>query len=261
MSSKYETVLFDVSDDHVATITINRPKSMNTFNQLMLNEFEDIWHIIREDDHIKTVVCRANMESRAFSAGADRKQGIYFDPNIWSRRDPSDTMSPKQMNVWKPVITACHGLVVAGSFYCVNEADIVICSEETEFLEPHVTSGRVAALEPICLSRRIPLGDVLRMALMGNHERIGAETALRISLVSEIVPRDQLWERAHEIAALIATHPSDALQGTVKAIWEGLDVSRQDAIDGGLTYTASGNKRGMAEADQTIMKAPKYAVR
>src|SRR5207245_9679082 len=87
----------------------------------------------------------------------------------------------------------------------------------------------------------------LRIALMGNDERVTAETALRISLVTEVVPRAELWERAHEIAAGIARKPSSATQGTVRAIWESLDRPYRAAMQQGLIHTRTGNPIGAAE--------------
>ncbi|MGV0804025.1 enoyl-CoA hydratase-related protein, partial [Mycolicibacterium elephantis] len=69
----------------------------------------------------------------------------------------------------------------------------------------------------------VGIGETLRIALMGNDERVSADTALRIGLVSEVVSSEMLWERAHEIAARIAAKPPSATQGTVKAIWESLE--------------------------------------
>ena len=105
----------------------------------------------------------------------------------------------------------------------------------------------ICALEPIGLMRRIGLGETLRIALMGNDERVGADSALRIGLVSEVVAADQLWGRAHEIAAAIAAKPPSATQGTVKAIWESLDKPYRAALDQGLIYTRLGNPLGTAE--------------
>ena len=95
--------------------------------------------------------------------------------------------------------------------------------------------------------RRIGLGETLRIALMGNDERVSADTALRIGLVSEVVAADQLWNRAHEIAATIAAKPPSATQGTVKAIWESLDKPYRAALEQGLIYTRLGNPLGTAE--------------
>src|SRR3546814_10280671 len=94
------------------------------------------------------------------------------------------------MNCWKPVIAAVHGMAAGGAFYWLNESDIIICSEDATFFDPHVTYGMTSALEPIGMTYHMPLHDVLRMVLLGNDERIGAGTALRIGLVSEITTRE-----------------------------------------------------------------------
>jgi len=110
-----------------------------------------------------------------------------------------------------------------------------------------VSAGLVCALEPIGLMRKVGLGEALRIALMGNDERVGADTALRVGLVSEVVSPERLWSRAHEIAATIAAKPPSATQGTVKAIWESLDKPYRAALDQGLIYTRLGNPIGTAE--------------
>ena len=99
-----------------------------------------------------------------------------------------------------------------------------------------------SALEPIgLLKRNIPLGDVLRWALLGNEERLTAETAMRLGIVTEIVPRADLWERAHELAAEIASRRPEAIQGSVRAIWESLDMTRSAALQNGILFTHIGN--------------------
>ncbi len=245
--SPYQTLLYETSDDHVATVTLNRPEAMNAFNRTMCDEFRDIWRRVREDDDVHAVVLRA-AEGRAFSAGLDIKSDYGQPDDIWNHEDPGEPLSPKWNKCWKPVVCAVHGICTAGAFYFVNESDIVICSEDATFFDSHVSSGRVAVLEPIGLSRRIHLGDVLRMALLGNDERITAQTALRIGIVTEVTPVDALWSRAHELAAQIAEKPSVSTQGTVRAIWESLDKGRQAALDQGLAYTRLANPIGEDQA-------------
>jgi len=97
----------------------------------------------------------------------------------------------------------------------------------------------------------------LRIALMGNDERIGADTALRIGLVSEVISPDRLWVRADEIAATIAAKPPSATQGTVKAIWESLDKPYRTALEQGLIYTRLGNPLGKAELANQSESAPR----
>ena len=139
--------------------------------------------------------------TRAFCAGLDIKSDYGQPENVWNHEDPGELLSPKWQKMCKPVVCAVQGMCTAGALYFVNEADIVICSEDATFFDSHVSAGLVSALEPIGLMRKVGLGDALRMALMGNDERVCADTALRIGLVTEVVTADALWTRAHEIAA------------------------------------------------------------
>jgi len=251
----YSQIRYETGDDHVATITIDRPDRLNTFTDTMADEFVDAWRRVREDDAVHAVVLRGAPESRAFSTGIDVAEGMEMlrHANVWRQSDPGEKLGPKHNDVWKPVVCAMHGLVAAGAFYWVNEADIAICSEDTQFFDPHVTFGMVAALEPIGLSRRILLGDVMRMALLGSHERMGAHTALRVGLVSEVTARDDLHARAHALAAIIASQPSAATQGTVRAVWESLDLGLTPALRQAVRYWQVGNPQGEAQIDRGNM--------
>lgn len=264
MAQQFETVLFEKSPDKVATITINRPEQLNSFTWTMCQEFRQLWSDLAEDEEVNAIVLRA-APGRAFSTGVDVWKGgnVLGSDQLWNRRDPGELLGPKQNRCWKPVITAVHGLCGGGALYWVNESDIVICSQDAEFFDPHVTYGMTAALEPIGLRWRIALPEVLRMALMGNDERIGAQTALRISLVTEVVELEQLWSRAHEIAATIAAKPSAATQGTVRAIWESLDTTRNASLQTALKYCLLGNAEGQKEVSRdSLMKQKKsYSVR
>jgi enoyl-CoA hydratase/carnithine racemase len=246
--SDYETVVFEAADN-VATVTLNRPHRLNAFTRQMCDEFVHIWKRVREDDEIRAVVLRAAGE-RAFSTGVDVKEGYDFGTNAWHAIDPGVYLGPKQQHVFKPVVAALNGMVAGGAFYWVNECDIAICSTDATFFDPHVSFGLTAALEPIGLARRVPLGDVLRIALLGNDERVCAETALRIGLVTEVVEPEDLWERAHALALSIAAKPAAAVQGTVRAIWESLDLPRSAALRTGLMYPQIGNAQPGAPIEQ-----------
>jgi enoyl-CoA hydratase/carnithine racemase len=256
----YTTILYEVGDDHVATITLNRPDKLNSFNQTMCDEFSTVWAEVRLDDAVHAVVLRAAGE-RAFCTGVDVKEGLDWPENPWSQRDPSTQLGPRSNQVWKPVVVACHGMTAGGAFYWLNEADIIICADDTTFFDPHVSYGLTAALEPIGLARRINLGDALRIALLGLDERLSAERALQIGLVTEIVPRDGLWARAHALAASIAAKPPAAVQGTVRAVWESLDLARSVAQAHGLAYTQIGNPLGTAQVDRDSFARPDWKLR
>jgi enoyl-CoA hydratase/carnithine racemase len=242
----YTTIRHEVGDDKVATITLDRPEVLNAFDRTMCEEIRAVWHEIKLDPAVNAVVLRAEGD-RAFSSGLDTKTAYGQPDDIWNHEDPGELLSPKWQKCWKPVVCAVQGICTAGAFYFLNEADIVICSPEATFFDSHVTFGLVCALEPIGLMRKVGLAQTLRIALSGNDERVTAETALQIGLVTEIVPRDELWARAHEIAAGIARKPSSATQGTVRAIWESLDRPYRAAMEQGLIYTRLGNPIGQAE--------------
>lgn len=243
----FETIRLDLDPAvRVATLTLNRPERLNAFDRTMCEEIAQVWQRLRIDDRVHAVVLRAAGD-RAFCAGLDIKSSYGQPSGIWHHEDPGELLSPKWQKMWKPVICAVHGMCTAGAFYFVNESDVVLCSDDATFFDSHVSAGLVSALEPVGLMRRIGLGETLRIALLGNDERVGADTALRIGLVSEVVTRDTLWARAHEIAVTIAAKPPTAIQGTVKAIWESLDKPYRAALDQGLIYTRLGNPLGTTE--------------
>jgi enoyl-CoA hydratase/carnithine racemase len=246
---QYETVIYEADySSKVATLTLNRPDALNAFDRTMCEEVADVWRRIREDAGINAVVLRASGE-RAFSAGVDIKKDYGQPDDIWNHEDPGELLSPKWQKLWKPIVCAVQGMCTAGAFYFVNESDIVICSSDATFFDSHVSAGMVSALEPVGLVYKIGLGQTLRMCLTGNDERVSAKTALTIGLVTEVVSRDDLWERADELAREIAAKPSAATQGTVRAIWESLDRPYRIALEQGLIYTRLGNPIGQAELD------------
>jgi enoyl-CoA hydratase/carnithine racemase len=252
--TEYTTIDYAYSEDHVATVTLNRPHVLNAFDQTMCDEFREMWAHVRRDDDVHAVVLRASGD-RAFSTGVDRKGGLDLGSNLWSMEDPGFSLSPKLCRVWKPVICALHGMVAGGALYWVNQSDIVICSEDATFFDPHVSYGMTSALEPIGLARRIPIGEVLRIALLGLDERMSAARALQIGLVSEVVPRERLWARADQLARRIAAKPPAAVQGTVRAIWESLDRTLTAALQGGLAYPLLGNPIGQAEVAPELFES------
>ncbi len=256
--NSYSTVEFEI-DDHVATITLNRPDRLNCFNEVMTGEIAEIWGRVRDDDDIHVAVLQANGD-RAFCTGVDVGEGPWWTHvNRFNQEDPGVLLGPKHHRVWKPVVCALQGMVAGGAMYLVNQSDIVICSEDTNFFDPHANAGIVSALEPMgMLSRGVPLGDVLRWALVGSDERITAQTALRTGLVSEITTRDSLRERAQQLASEIAGRRPEAIQGTVRAIWESLDMTPTTALRTGLSYTQIGNPGSGRSDSRKNRREPRF---
>jgi E-phenylitaconyl-CoA hydratase len=250
---KLRTIEFAVSD-HVATVALNRPDKLNSFTEEMADELSAVWARVRDDDDIRVAVLCANGD-RAFCTGIDVSEGTWWTHKpIFNQEDPGELLGPKAHRVWKPVIAALHGIVAGGAMYFVNECDFSICSETATFFDPHANAGIVSALEPMgMLALGVPYGEVMRWALLGSEERISAQTALRIGIVTEVVPDDQLRSRATELACEIAARRPVSVQGTVRAMWEARDLTPSTAARHGKFYTDLGN----AGAGRTDSRANK----
>lgn len=251
------TIEFEVAG-HVATIALNRPAQMNSFNQTMATEIRRVWEYVRDEDDIRVIVLRANGD-RAFCTGIDVSEGRWWaDQPIFNQEDPGTQLGPKAHRVWKPVIAALSGIVAGGAMYFVNECDFSICAENTTFFDPHLNAGVVSALEPMgMLSLGIPYGDVMRWALLGSEERVTAQTAQRLGLVTEVVPDGQLRTRATELAGEIARRRTAAIQGTVRAMWEARDLSPSLRQRHGLSYTHIGNDYANPTDSRSNKRAPR----
>jgi enoyl-CoA hydratase/carnithine racemase len=233
----YSTLLIDLSDG-VLTVTLNRPTKANSFNQAMIRDFRALWNSAREDEAVRAIVLRA-AEGKAFCTGVDVHEGwrpAGYEPQPFDYDDPGDWLGPKTSRVWKPFIVAVHGMAAGGAFYWLNEADIVICSKEATFFDPHLKFGKLSSVEPIGALGRIPYQEISRMVLLADEERMSAETALRISMVTEITSREALWARAQEIAASIAAREPLPTQGSVRALWEAQSLPRELAVRHAVKY-------------------------
>src|ERR1700734_2203519 len=147
------TVLFDVAD-HVATITLNRPEKLNSFNEKMTREIAGHWQRVRDDDSIHVAVVRAAGD-RAFCTGIDVSEGPWWnDQPEWNQEDPGVLLGPKQHRVCKPVMRAVPGRAGVGAMFCISESDIVICSDGPPFFDPHAKGGMVSVLDPVGMLRR-----------------------------------------------------------------------------------------------------------
>ena len=257
----YSTLLVDIADG-VATITLNRPDKLNCFNRAMVLEFRDLWGKLRTDPAVRVLVLRA-APGRAFCSGVDVKEGWRApgeDGSPFDQDDPGEWLGPKSNKVWKPLIVAVHGMAAGGAFYWLNEADIVICSDDATFFDPHLKFGKISAVEPIGALGRIPLQEITRMVLLADAERISAPTALRISLVTEITSAESLWPRAQELAALIAHCHPVAVQGSIRAIWEAQSMPRAQALSNALRYIQVG-KPLATELAPTDLKSKGWTLR
>jgi enoyl-CoA hydratase/carnithine racemase len=110
-----------------------------------------------------------------------------------------------------------------------------------------------AAFEPAHMLQKMPFHEIMRLSLLGNHERMSARRAHEIGLVSEVVPGPDLRQAASWAAGVIASEPPLAVQGTVRAIWAAQELSRAQALALGYAFVGLGtNQDSIAEGQATF---------
>jgi enoyl-CoA hydratase len=214
----------------------NRPDQLNAMNARMRDEFADAWIELDRDPEVRVIVHTGN--GRAFQTGVDvaeiASDGVGMERYRQSVESWDLHFTSWHQNVWKPVITAVNGLCAGGAFHWVADADIVICSSDAQFFDPHVSVGQVVSIEAIALLRKIPAEAVMRMAFVGRYERMSAARAYELGMVSEVVdPPERLRDRAQELAETIARNSPAAMAATKRALWGALEMGLTDACRAG----------------------------
>ena len=185
----------------------NRPDQLNAMNAKIRDEFADAWLELDRDPKVRVIVHSG--EGRAFQTGVDvteiASDGVGMQRYRQSVEDWDLHFTAWHQQVWKPVITAVNGICAGGGFHWVADADIVIAASDAQFFDPHVSVGQVVSLEAIGLIRKMPVEAVMRMALVGRYERMSAQRALELGMISQIVdPPEQLREEAQALAEKVA---------------------------------------------------------
>ena len=262
---EFETLLYEEADG-VAWVTLNRPEVLNAFNLQMQQELKSLWRGLRTNDDVHCVVL-TGAGDRAFCVGIDRQEtmGDWDDADDvgsrsattgetsdspWHFDDPGENIGPKSNDLWKPVVAAVNGMACGGAFYILGEVEFIVAAEHATFFDPHVTFGMTACFESMHMLQKMPFHEIMRVALLGSSERMSAERAHQIGLVSEVVPLDGLREAAGWAAGEIAASPPIAIQGTVRALWTARELSRMQALDMGKILIRVGSDRASLFAGQ-----------
>lgn len=218
----------------VLVVTIDRPERMNAFSQEVFDGLLETWTSLIDDREIRAIVV-TGAGDRAFCTGmdlrafAERGGPRPIDPDVHVEM----RVTPLHCDVWLPTIVAVNGVCTGAGLHFIADADVVIASASASFLDTHVSVGQVAAIEPITLLPRIGLGNALRFTVLGRHGRIGADEALRIGLVDEVVEPAGLQARALELAEQAATGSPAAIEASKRAIRDALDLPMRDAMQAG----------------------------
>jgi enoyl-CoA hydratase len=237
----YETLIVE-RHGHVGWLINNRPEQLNAMTALMRDEFADAWIELDKDPNVRVIVHTGN--GRAFQTGVDVTEiatdGVGMQRYHDSVRDFDLHFTSWHQHVWKPVITAVNGICCGGGFHWVADADIVIAASDAQFFDPHVSIGQVVAVEAIGLIRKMPVEAVMRMAFVGKYERMDAQRAFELGMISQIVdPPEKLRDEAQALAEKIARNSPAAMAATKKALWGALEMGLTDACRAGSQHLIS----------------------
>jgi enoyl-CoA hydratase/carnithine racemase len=222
----YETLLVERYGP-VGWLVNNRPDRLNAMSARMRDEFADAWLELDRDPEVKVIVHTG--AGRAFQTGVDVTE-IATDGVGMQRYRESVERFDLHFTAWhqrveKPVITAVNGICAGGGFHWIADADVVLAASDAQFFDPHVSIGQVVALEAIALMRKMPAEAVMRMALVGRHERLSAHRAYELGMVSQVVdPPERLRTEAQALAETIAANDADALRAVKRAVWASLET-------------------------------------
>ncbi len=202
---KREYIVSEIND-RIAVVTINRPP-VNALNSDAYGELFETFYELSKDDSVHVVVLTGAGE-KAFVAGADVKEFLAFNSETglaYSKRNNNVREYIRKFN--KPVICAVNGLAYGGGLALALVCDIRIVCEEAKFNLGEINMGILGATQYTAWMSHF--GTACKLVYSG--ESIDAETALRVGIADEIVPKDALMERSIALAGKIAAKPPVAV--------------------------------------------------
>lgn len=217
-------IVFSVQDG-IATVTIDRPQTMNAVTPEMRAELQATWEHIRIDPQIRVVIV-TGAGDQAFCTGGDLKSPL--SPNGTFAEQVFGETGAREMHAGiercdAPVIAAINGYAIAGGLQLALACDIRICSEKARFSFSEV---RIGTLPGSGGTQRLPrlVGQSNAMLMLLTGDRIDAQEALRMGLVSRVVPHESLMDDARTIARRIAGNAPLAVRAIKRLVNRSADV-------------------------------------
>jgi len=224
----YETLLYDVTGG-LARITINRPDKLNALNGTVISELGSAAEAVASDPAVHAVIL-TGAGPKAFVAGADISELTSQGPMDGKARARAGQMvfrSFERLN--KPVIAAINGFALGGGCELAMACHVRIASDTAKFGQPEVKLGLLPGYGgTVRLPRIVGKGRALELLLTGAI--IDAAEALRIGLVSRVVPADALLAEAESLARSIMEQGPLAVRSVLEAVDAGYEMAQEDAL-------------------------------
>jgi enoyl-CoA hydratase/carnithine racemase len=217
--------------DRIATVRLNRPEALNAIDLQMRRDIQAAWRRLAADEEVHAVIV-TGVGDRAFSAGADLKDNAppakSFASQTFGEADNGSLTHGIEMH--KPLICAFNGLAFGGGLEIGLACDIRIAAEGARFALPEVRVGTLPGSGGTQrLPRLIGRSDAMLMLLTGDP--IDAAQALRIGLVSKVVPAQRLQDTALSIAQRIAANAPLAVRAVKRLVLGGLELPLPQALE------------------------------
>ena len=229
------------TEDRTAIITINRPEVLNALGAEDLIEISN--HLLKYRDDLKLRACIiTGSGEKAFCTGMDVKETQPDGLGNPGAR-PENTLV-RGLEIWKPLIAAVNGYALGGGLEIALACDIRIAAENAVFGLPEVTLGLIPGWGGTQrLAKLIPFGKAVEMILTGN--RIDANEALNLNLVSKVMPQKDLMKVAKELAVQLCDSAPLAIQAAKEAVYRGHDIPLVE----GLKLESELSKKTMSTKD------------
>jgi enoyl-CoA hydratase len=236
-------------DGDVAVVTVDRPEKLNALNADVIAELGQVFRDLRDDDDVLGVILTGGGE-KAFVAGADIGELAKMDSvaGVKVSRDGQEVFRMIE-RFPKPVLAAVGGYALGGGFELSLACHLRLASDNARFGLPEVGLGIIPGYGgTIRLARLIGLGRAIELTLTGEH--LKAERAHEIGLVSGVVARGELMEKAKELMGKITKNGPVAVRMALESIYRALDTPTQEALDYesslfGLLASTEDMKEGM----------------
>lgn len=225
--------------DAVAVVTLSAPESLNALVLQDLMTLRDALRNLQDDPEVRCIVL-TGAGTKAFCTGANLKstsppsepfaRGVLLGRNAEASIQGYTRLADwSDLELWKPIIAAVNGFCLGGGLELALQCDLRIASETASFGLPEVKVGSIPAVGGVQqLLRSIPAAHAMKLALTG--DRIDAEAALRIGLVSDVVPADKLMDEVLAIAKRISVNGPLAVQAVKKLALETSHLAPRDYI-------------------------------
>ena len=243
MNTTPETVLEQVVDNQVATLTLNRPDKFNALSEELLHELQRTLSAIGRDESIAAVILASR--GRAFCAGHDLRQmrGNHSEEYYQSLFSQCSQMMQSIRKIPQPVIASVQGLATAAGCQLVATYDLALAANTAQFAVSGINLGLFCSTPSVALSRNVSSKRALEMLLTG--EFIDADTAVEYGLINHSVEPDKLDALTRNLADKIANKPKSARKVGKSMFYTQLPKNMDDAYQ----YAASVMAANMMDAE------------